>query len=54
MDPNATLTELRGLVQESYAEALTEDETHRLCDLVEALDEWITKGGHLPSAWMKP
>lgn len=51
MDPNTALAEIRELVAESYREALTEDETSRLCDLIEGLDRWVTRGGFLPAAW---
>lgn len=56
MDPNAVLKEIRKLIErasdlESFprpdpAELLTE-----LASAVEDLDEWLTKGGFLPSAW---
>lgn len=56
MDPNAALAEIRKLVErasdlESFprpdpAELLTE-----LAEAVEGLDEWLSKGGFLPTAW---
>lgn len=58
MDPNAALAEIRKLVErasdlESFprpdpAELLTE-----LAEAVEGLDEWLSKGGFLPTAWNK-
>lgn len=33
--------EMRGLCEE-------------LCDLIEALDDWLRKGGALPERWRKP
>jgi len=54
MDPNANLEELRRLVRRQlYDNDLTPAEVTRLAELVEALDEWIAKGGFLPSAWAK-
>jgi hypothetical protein len=56
MDPDSNLKEQLELSSsllcceegaDIYSEAL------RLADLVEALDEWIKKGGFLPSAWSK-
>jgi len=54
MDPNATLAELR-----KYAAAGIPADTRRvqlqaldrMCELVQALDEWLTKGGFLPTDW---
>ena len=53
MDPNATLSEIGYLIKawqsgnradaEFYADELT---TH-----IQNPDEWITKGGHLPTPW---
>lgn len=54
MDPNATLAEIRGLLM-SLEDGLSVDSAldahERMADLVEALDEWLTRGGILPSAW---
>jgi hypothetical protein len=56
MDPDANLKEQRELVRdirryiENEGRAPTDD-TDRLVDLVEALDEWIVKGGFLPRDW---
>lgn len=43
MDPNATLTELRDMIQG------TEDPD--LIEKFEALDGWLSKGGFLPRDW---
>ena len=50
LDPDATLRRIRGLVAEAHTldDPLGPDE---LVELVEALDEWITRGGSLPAAW---
>ena len=65
MDPNTNLKEQRELVArlvklEKYPDAMsaTELQTYaenamRLVDLVEALDEWLSKSGSLPDAWRK-
>lgn len=53
MDPNANLKE-----QLEIARAILSDKEYdtgydavRLAELVEALHEWIMKGGFLPDAW---
>ena len=66
MDPNANLQEQLELAREMQAiEDASDDEGNlaqeqvddyqlkagRLADLMLALNEWITKGGFLPSAW---
>lgn len=54
MDPNANLAELRRLTRRAlYDNDLTPAEVTRLAELVEALDEWLAKGGSLPDAWAK-
>lgn len=55
MDPDANLVEQRELA----AKLVEADETspgfaedaRRLAELVEALDEWISRGGFLPARW---
>jgi hypothetical protein len=56
MDPDAALTEMRALiltmntdsdlVGDRYADA-----GYRLVELVDGLDNWLSSGGFLPSAW---
>lgn len=58
MDPNATLMELRALAQAHMDEGPEETgldvaDAVRMAELVQALDEWITRGGFLPDAWQK-
>lgn len=55
MDPNETLATLRRLTV-LYREDgdWDEDETHMLVGLIEDLDEWLSKGGFLPAAWVRP
>jgi hypothetical protein len=49
MDPEATLKEIR----EYYGEPLSSKQAHRLADLIEVLDVWLSNGGFLPSDWKK-
>jgi hypothetical protein len=58
MDPNATLAEMVGLaevIQKDYEDedgnGVDQDDANRLAELVEALNNWIRKGGFLPTAW---
>jgi hypothetical protein len=48
MDINATLQEIRGLIDSN-----DELDRDRLAYLVEALDEWMSRGGFLPVEWKK-
>lgn len=51
MDPNKTLKDLREIVS-LYNEGDADHwEIERAVELVEALDEWLSKGGFLPEAW---
>ncbi len=51
MDPNANLKEQIEICKRILAEDVDESDAPRLADLVLALNEWIAKGGFLPSAW---
>lgn len=54
MDPNATLTEIRELAYRIVEERDSRESTYdRLAELVQALDEWITRGGFLPNDWKR-
>jgi hypothetical protein len=59
MDPDANLEELRRLIQEqeyiSRSEEIGDlyDRAERMAELIQALDEWMVKGGFPPTAWMK-
>ena len=48
MDPDATLKEMRELAMSN-----TDEDMDRLCELVLALDGWLTKGGFQPSRWIE-
>lgn len=56
MDPNATLVSIREFVQEITTDLdRGEDPDYHdidgLVDHVNALDEWLSKGGYLPADW---
>lgn len=58
MDPNQALDDLRQAILEAQTagagagDALAEVEALReVMSAAEALDEWISDGGHLPRAW---
>lgn len=46
MDPTATLNAIRKAFDEG-------DNFDEAADLFEELDEWISKGGFLPTDWMQ-
>lgn len=56
MDPNAALQNIREMVSATLANAdeSTSEWLLELCESVDALDEWISNGGFLPAAWVKP
>ena len=52
MDPNANLREQRELAKRLLDhDREDDDDVWRLCELIEALDEWLSKGGYLPQDW---
>jgi len=52
MDPNAALANLRALVAESEAgDVDPRDTAEEFHEQFAALDEWLSKGGFLPTAW---
>lgn len=60
MDPTACLKEIREIADRMYDAVWIDhrtptqrylDDSRRLAELVPALDEWITRGGFLPSPW---
>lgn len=55
MDPDANLKEQRLLAQTILhgddADSIDTGDAVRLAELVQALDEWLVKGGFLPTAW---
>ncbi|MFE9872201.1 hypothetical protein ACFYON_16335 [Micromonospora sp. NPDC005686] len=53
MDPDTTLTEIRELLaRQDSPEGFGGLDTIRLIERVEALDTWLSNGGHLPAAWI--
>jgi hypothetical protein len=57
MDPDANLKEQLEISREFFSEtvpfAYRQEKAERLAELVLALNEWIEKGGFLPSKWHK-
>ncbi len=51
MDPNATLAEIRQLTKEILDGNGSEYDAARLAELVEGLDNWLSRQGFLPTAW---
>lgn len=50
MDPNATLAEIRELIETENT--LKDGQyTDDIIERFEALDEWLSKGGFLPADW---
>ncbi len=55
MDPNTTLAELRSLLRDVDDPTVARTYlTAALAERVQALDEWLTAGGYLPTAWRTP
>lgn len=53
MDPNACLSEIRELGNQIHNGDMRESVIEDYANAVDALDEWITKGGFLPVGWNK-
>jgi hypothetical protein len=56
MDPNANLEAQRRIVARIIdldATAIDPVDAVALADLVQALDEWLTRGGFLPAEWQR-
>jgi hypothetical protein len=54
MDPDQTLAQIRRIIADMARPRSALDElvdARLLAELVEALDDWITKGGFLPQPW---
>lgn len=54
MDPNATLKRIREFI-ESVTDGETPDphEWYDFIDLVEGLDDWMSRGAFMPEDWSK-
>lgn len=51
MDPDALLARIRELVADALPRPLSEALAYDLAIEVQALDEWLMKGGFLPTEW---
>ena len=54
MDPNATLARIREIVRALNAASPPQDVAplaFELAELTEALDDWLSAGGFLPTGW---
>jgi hypothetical protein len=58
MDPNATLQQIRQLTAgllnpKAKLKNGWAADARELAELVDALDQWLSSGGFLPSSWVK-
>ena len=55
MDPTECLAEIRRLTAKRNNDPSSFDtvDAAMLCELVDGLDAWLTKGGFLPSQWRR-
>jgi len=53
MDPNANLEEIRRILatRTEYKNRIKGLDANHLCDLIEALDGWLSRGGFPPKDW---
>ncbi len=51
MDPDEALRRIREIVKRVNENDNFESDVPELGNLVQALDEWLTKGGFLPALW---
>lgn len=51
MDPDANLKEQQEIASRINEDIHDQNDPFRLAELVEALHEWISRGGALPKAW---
>jgi hypothetical protein len=51
MDPNTTLQEMRELTKRNNDCDLSAFEVDRLADLVDSIDQWLSRGGFPPKDW---
>lgn len=57
MDPDETLRQIRLLIKQMRVDESPEirkQHADDLAELIEALDEWLSKGGFSPAAWAVP
>jgi hypothetical protein len=53
VDPTANLKEQLEITHQMLNKGWNDTDAVRLAELVEALHEWISKGGFLPKQWRK-
>ena len=53
MDPNANLAEQRQIAGRFERDESEPDDGERLAELVDALDDWLSRGGFLPTQWQR-
>lgn len=53
MDPDDALTQIRELItkHQTSGEEMSTSDAADLVELIDGLDEWLTKGGFLPTEW---
>jgi len=54
MDPNEALKQIRLIINNLDEEGEKWDDTHKLKELFDGLDNWIANGGSLPDDWIIP
>jgi hypothetical protein len=56
MDPNQTLHDLRSALAEyrvATSVSAADDAAERLAEHIQALDDWLSTGGFLPTDWSR-
>jgi hypothetical protein len=51
MDPDTALNQIRGIIAKADRDGLAPADMIALMDLIEGLDNWLSKGGFLPDEW---
>ena len=51
MDPNATLARIRRLIDPAIIDEAHHADLVEITEAIRDLDEWLTGGGFLPTAW---
>lgn len=53
MDPNECLSEIRAILTDfdGFQRGSNRQAAERLAELIDALDDWLSHGGFLPSDW---
>lgn len=53
MDPNTALARMRALTERADSQQLTLEEGFELAELISGLDQWLSRGGFLPTDWVR-